>query len=227
MIRAIHQIEMTSRCNLRCRYCTHPKMPRPKMDMTEETFTRALHWVKFFQAKRPHVELNLAGIGESTLHPDFVRFTHLAREAVGPYVNLILATNGLLMTDELARAIAPARPKVWVSLHRPEKAGPAVEALKKAGIYAGSSSDPSLAAVDWAGQVQWHVSAPKGNPCQWLAHSMVMVMSDGRVTRCCFDSTGEGVIAHIDDDLSKFATSPYKLCDHCHLEVPRAREAAA
>lgn len=197
------------------------------MDMTEETFTRALHWAKFFQAKRPHAELNLAGIGESTLHPDFVRFTHLAREAVGPYVNLILATNGLLMTDELARAIAPARPKVWVSLHRPEKAGPAVEALKKAGIYAGSSSDPSLAAVDWAGQVQWHVSAPKGNICQWLAHSMVMIMSDGRVTRCCFDSTGEGVIAHIDDDLSKFATSPYKLCDACHLTVPHAREAAA
>lgn len=226
-IRAIHQIEMTSRCNLRCRYCTHPKMPRPKMDMTEETFRRALHWVKFFQAKRPHPELNLAGIGESTLHPEFVRFTHLAREAVGPYIDLVLATNGLLMTEELAKAIAPARPKVWVSLHRPEKAGPAVEALKHAGIYSGSSADPSLAAVDWAGQVQWHVSAPNGKPCPWIASSMVMVMSDGRVTRCCFDSTGSGVIAHIDDDLSQHATSPFDLCAACHLDAGITQEAAA
>jgi hypothetical protein len=176
-IRAIHQIEMTSRCQLRCKYCTHPKMPRPKMDMDDATYRKALDWAKFFQQRRPHPELNLAGIGESTLHPEFVRNVHWAREAVGPYVNLVLATNGLLMTDELALAIAPARPMVWVSLHRPERAGPAVEALKHAGIFCGTSSDPSLAAVDWAGQVKWHVSAPKGAPCPWIQNSMVMVMA--------------------------------------------------
>lgn len=225
-IRAIHQIEMTSRCNLRCRYCPSPHLQRPKMDMTEATFRRALHWVKTFQSVRPHPELNLAGIGESTMHPEFVRFTHLAREAVGPHINLVLATNGLLMTDELAAAIAPAKPQVWVSLHRPEKAGPAVEALKRAGIYAGSSADPSLAAVNWAGQVEWHVSAPKGKLCPWIAFSMVMVMSDGRVTRCCFDSDGSGAIGHIDDDLSKFSTSPFHLCSSCHLDAGVKTEAA-
>jgi hypothetical protein len=226
-IRAIHQIEMTSQCNLRCRYCTHPKMPRPKMHMSDETYAKALNWVKFFQSKRAHPELNLAGIGESTLHPEFVRNVFLAREAVGKYVNLVLATNGLLMTDELAKAIAPAKPSVWVSLHRPERAGPAVEALKRAGILSGISADPSLAAVDWAGQVNWHVSAPKGAPCPWIKSSMVMVMSDGRVTRCCFDSTGNGVIATVDDDLSKHATSPWDLCATCHLSVPQEAASAA
>ncbi len=218
-IRAIHQIEMTSRCNLRCRYCTHPKMPRPKMDMDDATYAKSLAWVKYFQAKRPHAELNLAGIGESTLHPEFVRNVFLAREAVGPAVRLVLATNGLLMDDALAQAIAPARPAVWVSLHRPERAGPAVEALRRAKILSGVSSDPSLAAVDWAGQVKWHVSAPKGSPCPWMANAMVMVMADGRVTRCCFDATGDGVIAHVDDDLSKYATSPYNICAACHLDA--------
>lgn len=202
-------------------------MPRPKIDMTAELYARALHWVKFFQAKKPHPELNLAGIGESTLHPDFVRNVFLAREAVGRYVNLVLATNGLLMTDELAMEIAPARPSVWVSLHRPERAGPAVEALKRAGIFNGVSADPSMAAVDWAGQVKWHVSAPKGRPCPWIQSSMVMVMSDGRVTRCCFDSTGDGVIAHVDDDLSAHATSPWSLCAGCHLSVPQEAASAA
>lgn len=226
-IRAIHQIEMTSQCNLRCRYCTHPKMPRPKIHMDAETYAKALKWVKFFQARKAHHELNLAGIGESTLHPDFVRNVFLAREAVGKYVDLILATNGLLMTDELAAAIAPAKPRVWVSLHRPERAGPAVEALKRAGILAGISADPSLASTNWAGQVNWHVSAPKGAPCPWIKNSMVMIMSDGRVTRCCFDATGDGVIAHVDDDLSKHATSPWDLCSGCHLSVPQEAASAA
>jgi hypothetical protein len=226
-IRAIHQIEMTSQCNLRCRYCTHPKMPRPKIHMDEATYAKALKWVKFFQSKKAHHELNLAGIGESTLHPDFVRNVFLAREAVGKYVSLALATNGLLMTDELAQAIAPAKPSVWVSLHRPERAGPAVEALKRAGILSGISADPSLASVDWAGQVKWHVSATKGAPCPWIQSSMVMVMSDGRVTRCCFDATGDGVIAHVEDDLSKHATSPWSLCAGCHLSVPQEAASAA
>lgn len=202
-------------------------MPRLKIDMTDDIYRKALGWVKFFQSRKPHPELNLAGIGESTLHPDFVRNVFLAREAVGPRVNLVLATNGLLMTDEMAKAIAPARPSVWVSLHRPERAGPAVEALKRAGILSGISADPSLAAVDWAGQVQWHVSAPKGRPCPWIQSSMVMVMSDGRVTRCCFDSTGKGVIATVDDDLGQHATSPWDLCSTCHLSVPQEAASAA
>jgi len=28
----IHQIEITSRCNLRCKYCVHPHMERAKVD---------------------------------------------------------------------------------------------------------------------------------------------------------------------------------------------------
>ena len=68
-IRAIHQIEMTSRCNLRCRYCAHPTMARVKADMDDATFAKALLWAR----QLPSHELNLAGIGESTMHPEFVR----------------------------------------------------------------------------------------------------------------------------------------------------------
>jgi hypothetical protein len=145
-------------------------------------------------------------------------------------VDLILATNGLLMTPELAKAIAPSRIRVWVSLHRPEKAGPAVEALKAAGILAGVSGDPSIAAVDWAGQVKWHVSTPqKGTECPWIKAGRVFVLSDGRVTRCCFDASADDVICTVDDDLTQFQTSPYKLCASCHHDVgipkaPNVRE---
>lgn len=47
-IRHIHQIEMTSRCNLRCRYCPSPHLPRPKIDMTEAYYKQSLRWARHF-----------------------------------------------------------------------------------------------------------------------------------------------------------------------------------
>jgi hypothetical protein len=215
-IRAIHQIEMTSRCNLRCRYCAHPKMARPKIDMDDATYAKSLWWASQLRG----TELNLAGIGESTMHPEFVRNVFFAREAVGEQTNLILATNGLLMTPELARAIAPSRIRVWVSLHRPEKAGPAIEALKSAGILCGVSADPAMASVDWAGQVEWMVTTDqKGRPCPWVKPGRVFILADGRVARCCFDATADDVLGTVEDDLHTMQTSPYKLCAACHLDV--------
>lgn len=221
-IRAIHQIEMTSRCNLACKYCVHPKMPRAKQDMDDATFAKALLWAKHFGG----AELNLAGIGESTMHPEFVRNVHIARDAVGPDVRLVLATNGLLMTHDLARAIAPARPMIWVSMHRPEKAGLAIHALQEVQnevgyqLLFGVSADSNIDAVDWAGQVKWFVSTQqKGTPCQWVKPGRVFVMSDGRVSRCCFDATATDIIGTVDDDLTQLQTRPYKLCATCHHDV--------
>lgn len=218
-LRALHQIEMTSRCNLRCRYCPSPHLARPKLDMDEPTYRRALYWAQRFVFGGQQRELNLAGIGESTLHPEFVRFVHLAREAVGDGCDLILATNGLLMTDELAAAIAPAKIKVWVSLHRPEKAGPAVEALRRAGILSGVSADPSINAINWAGQVKWHVSNGAKRQCMWVIGGRAIVLADGRLSRCCLDASGAGVFGHITDDLATLSTSPYELCRTCDQDV--------
>lgn len=229
-VTAVHQIEMTSRCNLRCQYCTHPKMPRPKQDMDEATYIRSLDVAARLHRLRPeHVtELNLAGIGESTMHPDFLRFVHLAREKIGWGVNLILATNGLLVTREMARDLKRSDPWVWVSMHRPEKAGPAIEALREYGLLRGVSADPSVSSVDWAGQVKWHVSTTaKGSLCPWVTAGRVFVMADGRVSRCCFDATGEGVFGTIWDDVEAMATSPYELCRKCHLDVGAPMPVAA
>lgn len=219
-IRHIHQVEITSRCNLRCKYCVHPHMVRPKQDMSETHYLRTLTWAKIFIDNGGPRELNLAGIGESTMHPDFVRWVFLAREALGEDVKLVLATNGLLMTDEMAMAIAPARPQVFVSLHRPERAGPAVAALNRAGILAGVSADPSVSATDWAGQVKFSgLMATVGTPCPWIRGGWVIVLSDGRLTKCSFDGTGVGFLGTIEDDLAEIQTAPYSLCTGCHQDV--------
>lgn len=215
----IHQIEMTSHCNLRCRYCTSPNLKRPKVHMSAEHYALALKWARMFVHGYGQRSLNLAGIGESTMHPDFVRNVHLAREAVGPGCELVLATNGVAVTEEMMRGIAPARPKVFVSMHRPEKAGPAIELAKKHGLFSGASADPSLAATNWAGQVKWHVSVPQRRPCMWVKGGMAMVMADGRVTRCSYDASGVGVICNVEDDLRNFTTTPYSLCATCDQDV--------
>lgn len=217
-ITQIHQIEMTSHCNLRCRYCPSPKLPREKLHMSDEDYKQALVWVKRYSSRATQGELNLAGIGESTMHPEFVRNVFWAREALDQSQPLVLATNGLLMTDEMARAIAPTGIRVWVSLHRPEKAGPAVEALKKAGILAGISADPSVASINWAEQVKWHRSATR-TFCPWVRGGWVFVMADGRVSRCCIDAAGRGVMTTIHNDLDQHRTSAYSLCETCDQDV--------
>jgi len=211
-ITQLHQVEITSNCNLRCKYCVHGKMPRAKMDMTFDTFARVIELVKGYAQE----ELNLCGIGESTMHPQFIEFVQYAREQL-PHIDLTMATNGVGLTEVMARALADNRVRVWVSLHRPEKAGPAVELLKKYGVLAGVSADPSLSAVDWAGQVDWHVSA-QPTRCMWLALGYGIAWSDGRVGTCSFDGQGtDGAIGTVWDEPNMLHSKPYSLCETCHM----------
>jgi len=190
------------------------------MDMSEDVYLSAMDWVRHFAARGTQREVNLAGIGESTMHPDFVRYVALARDAIGERGDVTMATNGLLITDELAVAIKPFRPRIWVSMHRPEKAGPAIEVLKRHGLCAGYSADPSLASIDWAGQVAWHVSAAPHMKCDWIVDGRAFLMADGRVSACCLDASGAGVFAELPHNaLDQEYTSPYSLCRTCHLNV--------
>ncbi len=215
-VQQIHQVELTSRCNLRCRYCVHSKMPRPKMDMAMDIFEQVLYLVRGFVSRGTQHELNLCGIGESTIHPQFSEMVHLAREML-PGIDLTMATNGVGMTKEIASTLAAKGVRVWASLHRPEKAALAVEMLKKVGVLAGVSVDPSLASVNWAGQVDWHVSA-QPTRCMWLANGMAIAWSDGRIGTCSFDGQGtDGVIGTVWDDPDNLTIKPYSLCAGCHM----------
>lgn len=204
-------------------------MHRAKLDMEEGVFLRALEHVKYGVRHHGQRELNLAGIGESTIHPRFVEFVALARKAVdeaqansqqrnAPPVSLLLATNGVAVTDEMVKATKPFNLRYYVSMHRPEKAGPAIEICRKYDCLDGASADPSLAAIDWAGQVKWHVSAAK-RACNWVRHGMAFVFADGRVSSCCLDASGAGVIGHVNDNIGSLKTKPYSLCKSCDQEI--------
>lgn len=217
-ITGIHQIEITSRCNLKCVYCPSPLLGKPgyraKQDMDMATYARTLELVNRFVRVGTQTELNLAGIGESTIHPAFIEYVRLARAALGWNQRLTLATNGLALTESMVQAIKPYDLRLYVSMHRPEKAGLAIDLARKYGLYEGASADPSLAPNDWGGQVKWVNNSPKLE-CPWLSQGWVSVFSDGAIGSCCMDATGATIIGHVNDDISTLRNAPSTLCQKC------------
>lgn len=227
---SVHQIEITSRCNLRCPYCPSrdlDKAPRPgkfpkgfgrpKADMDMETFERTLEWCKHFQAEGTQGELSLTGIGEAFLHPQFLEMARKAREALPEnYINL--STNGILLDEDMARGLAEINVRVWISLHRPEKAGPAINIAQRYGILDGYNPAASIDAMSWAGQVDWEVSAAPVT-CDWLKQGWCAVLQDGRITRCCLDAAAKGVMGTVWDSPGSISTSPFSLCTPCHQVI--------
>jgi hypothetical protein len=234
---SVHQIEITTRCNLRCQYCTSRHLDKPideggsgraKIDITPAHFSRALEWCEYFERRGTQGELALTGIGEALLHPHFVDFLRLAREAL-PTNLITFSTNGILLTDDLCKQIAPYRPAIYVSTHRPEKAKLAIDAARRWGLLAGTNTSFATDAFNWAGAVDWEVSiAPGSVVCEYLRTGWGVVLSDGRVTACCLDSEGGGVVGHVDDDLGSLAIAPWQGvkqgCEQCHMRVPEEAE---
>ena len=196
-------------------------MQRAKIDMTMELFHRALEWVQFYIHEGTQNELVLHGLGESTMHPNF---SEMIREARRVLVNkpILFSTNGVSLTEEHVKACKLYGIGVHVSLHRPEKVAPATSLLRKHNVPALVHANFAIGnAMDWAGQVDWEVTTPTRDLCRWLAEGWGLVLSDGRITTCCLDTEGDGIIGNINDDIGHLYVKPYKLCEKCHLTVPQ------
>lgn len=223
-VRDIHQIELTTRCNLRCHYCPHyPELPRAKEDMTWETFEAAMGLVDYYVQQGTQTELSLTGIGESLLHPEFLAMVAEARRVIGPQRQLTVTTNGLNLTEEWCAVLAPYRPMIFISLHRPERAGLAIEAAKKYGLLAGINNSFATSSFNWAGtQKNWFVSAPK-HPCEYLRSGWGVILVDGRIATCCLDVDGSSVIGKLGDDPESLFLQPWgtseKGCSSCHMST--------
>jgi len=224
-IREIHEIELSSICNLSCRYCPHPKLERPKEHMSWETFERTLEHVAYYVEKGTQGEVSLTGIGEAILHPRFIEAVFRVREVIGGR-QITLATNGVALTKPLADVLARLRVVTYVSTHRPEKAGVAWNMLKEAGAITGLNTAFVDSSIDWAGQVKWHTAA-RSHDCTYLNLGWGVVRQDGNVNACCMDAHGKHKLASVWDELGSLMTRPIGLCGSCHLKVPAALQEAA
>jgi hypothetical protein len=224
-IREIHEIELSSRCNLACKYCPHPKLERPKADMAWETYERTLEHVAYYVAQGTQTEVSLTGIGEAILHPRFIEAVFRLREVIEGR-QITMATNGVSMTPQLAEVLAKLRVVTYVSTHRPEKAGTAWQMLKDAGAITGVNSAFVDSSIDWAGQVKWHVAA-ESRPCSYLGMGWAVVRQDGSVNACCMDAHGKHRLASVWDEVGSMMTRATPLCGACHLTVPEHLQEAA
>lgn len=255
-VESVHQIEITSRCQLKCVYCPSAKLDKPlhdnttgellplaagggygraKEDMTMEAFERALEHARWCDDRGTQGELALTGLGEALIHPLFLDMLAAARGAL-PHNLLTCSTNGIVLAqladkdpaglDRTLDAIADHDLRMYVSLHRPEKAAIAANLLRDRGLLAATNAAfADGAAMDWAGGLEWQVTIPEDAvTCEFLRSGWCVVLADGRVTTCCLDAEGGGVIGHVDDDPGTLHVKPWKGarqgCDTCHMRVP-------
>jgi hypothetical protein len=223
----LHQIEISSRCQLGCVYCLQPRLTRPVQDLSRADFEAALRWVKYFRERGTQGEIVLCGTGESTLHPEMVEYVRLARLALGPTRRLLLTTNGLLVDDAFVRAVQPYHLRVYVSLHRPELAAEAVHRLGDAGLLEGVSIDPVVNANSWAGQVPWRDVLPldgSREPCPWRQAGWLFVGSNGVIYPCCYANGDMPALASIQDAPHAVTMQATTHCSACWLRAPLPSE---
>jgi len=214
-ITTVHQIEITSRCNLKCQYCPHPHLQRVKEDMTMKVFVAALEWAQTMESP----ELSLTGMGESTLHPQFCEMLRLARYIL-PETKLLLSSNGVRVSDEQLKAMHDTNTILWISAHRPEVAGKTLQRSLSARVMTGINNNIIDSGFNWAGQVNWANMAPP-HVCQYLEKGWATVLSNGDVVSCCMDAHGLHPWGNVMDEVRPTHIGEMSLCKNCHLSVPQ------
>jgi MoaA/NifB/PqqE/SkfB family radical SAM enzyme/esterase/lipase len=92
-------VEITTRCNLRCRYCARSMINRQALEMPREMFSRILDML-------PHAyRITLVGLGEPLLHPHIV---DIVADASSRKRRVALVTNAMLLDKALSRELIKA-----------------------------------------------------------------------------------------------------------------------
>jgi MoaA/NifB/PqqE/SkfB family radical SAM enzyme len=76
------EVEVTTRCNLRCVMCEHTHWQEPERDMTFEQFDRIVQ-------QFPRIDwIGMSGIGTGFLNKDYVRMMRHVKEQRNPYIEI-------------------------------------------------------------------------------------------------------------------------------------------
>ncbi len=95
----IANIEITTKCNLRCGHCARTFLNKAGEDMQPDTYKGILGML-------PHAyRITLVGLGETLLHPNVVDFIS---EAAGQGRRVALVTNGMLLDARLSKELLKA-----------------------------------------------------------------------------------------------------------------------
>jgi len=232
-VKAVKNLELASVCNLACPYC--PAKDQHKYRevglMNEEVFDRSLYWIRKFVRQGTQQEINMFGVGESTLHPKLIEFVRRTRKVMPRYLRVLINTNGVSFTEEICRDLYDAGvDKIDLTDHEAYASRKTISILRKVtGQYSpsqagkwGYSRDGILHPNDWGGIVKGWVEGAE-HPrciCPWLNVGQVMIASNGDVLRCCQDAFARGVICTVFDDVENIPYSTFIQCATCHEIIP-------
>lgn len=226
-LKTINTIELSSKCNLACKYCVNrlieKNSTRKPGIMSEETFEKTLLWLKKLIDQGTQKEVNLNGNGESTLDPDLLTRIARVKSVVGNN-QVGLCTNGLLMTNEYARKLKDSGiDKVDVSPHSFYHARKAVQCMFEVRMNGVVSMGAVQSPHNWAEQLadEHSVKVRLNNNCDPLIDGRGYVQSEGNVTPCCYDYRNLGVFGSVySDNLLSMPIYSYSLCHQCHQKIP-------
>jgi MoaA/NifB/PqqE/SkfB family radical SAM enzyme len=110
-------VEVTSACNQRCLYCTHPLLERAKRHMSVPLFRKIAD-----QAAAHGTRMWLHFLGEPLLHPRIFDMVRHAKQAGVPEVGF--STNAVLLTaGKIAEAFESGLDRLEFSLDADDRAG--------------------------------------------------------------------------------------------------------
>ena len=102
------QVELTEACNLKCKFCYNSQKPR---------YNRKVIQMLDALAKQNVMQVTLTG-GEPLMHPDFF---DILKYATAHFPNVMILSNGALMTDEVVQKISDSGVlSVSISIHGDE-----------------------------------------------------------------------------------------------------------
>ena len=221
-LKTITTIELSSRCNLACKYCVNrlfKMFGRTPANMSDSVFERALDLLARLVRRGTQREVWLNGNGESLLDPHIAERMAAVMKVAGPD-RVGLCTNGLLLDLGTARRLRYAGlQRIDISPHSPYDARKAVDACLEAGLNVLVNPGAIVRSHNWAGQLEpeHSVKIRFDLPCEPLAEGRGYVDSEGRMVPCCYDFRGLGAFGTVFDyDILEREIRPFALCETCH-----------
>jgi hypothetical protein len=225
-LKTITTIELSSACNLACRYCVNrligKNSDRKPGIMSDRVFNAACDLLRVLCDRGTQNEVNLNGNGESCLDPKLPERIARVKQIVGSRP-VCMSTNGVNMSVRLAKEIkAAGMDKIDLSPHSPFHARRAVFMLGDAGLYGSINMGAVTASHDWAGQLEPEntVGTRLNLECVPLKEGRGYIQSEGQISPCCYDYRDLGVFGTVfDGDIQTRPIRPYELCKTCHQKI--------
>lgn len=227
-LQTITTIELSSFCNLECKYCINrlikDEPTRLQGLMSEEVFKKTCELLQKLCDQGTQREVNLNGNGESLLDYRLLERIPVIREIVGDR-HIGLSTNGVLVTKKMAIDLFKSGiTQVDISPHSPYHARKAAHNMYNAGMRKGIVSMGCIVmSHNWAGQLEQEhqINCMLSNYCEPLIEGRGYVLNEGNITVCCYDYRNLGVYGTVfDEDILDHPIKPYELCHTCHQIIP-------